>query len=315
MPRRLDEFGLIARDYAPLTGRGARGLTDDVAELAELVVTTDTVCCGTHVLPADPLDTVARKAVRVNVSDLVAKGCRPASMTLAVAWGQDADEADHSAFASGLATDLAAYGVALLGGDTTRLAGGPGPVVTVTMFGEPLGRVPTRGGARPGDAVLLTGTVGDAWLGLRALRGEGAADEASVRAYRLPEPPVGIASVVAAHATASLDVSDGLMADAGHLARASGLRVRLAADALPLSEAGRAFAGTVGVAPLATGGDDYQALLAVPAPDADAAVRQARAAGVRLTRIGTCEAGPPGAVLLDAAGEEVAVGQPGYAHF
>lgn len=286
-----------------------------MAELDGLIVTTDTICAGVHFLPDDPLDTVARKAVRVNVSDLVAKGCRPRAMTLAIAWGPEAGEADHAAFADGLGRDLRRYGLALLGGDTTRLAAGPGPVVTAAMFGTPLGRVPRRSGARPGNAVMLTGTVGDAWLGLHALRGERSADDAAIRAYRLPEPPVAAAGIVAARATASLDVSDGLMADAGHLAQASGLSVRLTASALPLSPAGEAFAATGSLVPLATGGDDYQALFTLPPGEAEAALQEGEAVGVRLTRIGECASGPAGAVLLDDGGHPLPVDRPGYAHF
>ena len=310
----LGEFDLIARDYAPLADEGARGLTDDVAVFAGYVVTTDTIACGTHFLPDDPLDTVARKAVRVNVSDLVAKGCRPAAMTLAVAWGQDADAADHALFARGLAADLRRYGIALLGGDTTRLAEGPGPVVTITMWGEPLGSsVPSRSGAALGDLVFVTGTIGDAYLGLRALTDGGEVSSAVAAAYRLPEPPLAAAPLVAAHATASVDVSDGLIADAGHVARASGVRLML--DALPLSDAGIAFAETHSVVPLATGGDDYQALFTAPPAAADALMAAASDADLRLTVIGRCEAGEPGVTLLGPDGMPLAVASPGYRHF
>lgn len=311
-----DEFGLIARDYAPLAGDGARGLLDDVALFGGYAVTTDTVCCGTHFLPGDPLDTVAKKALRVNVSDLVAKGCRPAAMTLAVAWGTGAGADDHAAFAAGLAADLARYGIALLGGDTTRLGAGPGPVVTVTMWGEPLGpRVPDRAGASPGDALFLTGTVGDAYLGLRAARGDDPSSDYLIEAYRLPDPPVAVAPLAAACASASIDVSDGLLADAGHIARASGLRIVIDAGALPLSKAGAAFAAAHSVIPLATGGDDYQTLFTAP-PAREAELRaEAVAASLRLTVIGRCEPGEPDAILLGPDGAALPVDRNGYRHF
>ena len=280
-------------------------------------MTTDTICAGVHFLAGDPLDTVARKAVRVNVSDLAAKGCRPVAMTLSCAWHAGAGEADHAAFARGLGTDLDAYGIDLLGGDTTRLPEGQGPVFTVTMLGVPLGpvpdRVPSRAGARPGDALWVTGMIGDGWLGLQHLTGgrdAGPHAEAVIRAYRLPEPPAGLARVIAVHARASLDVSDGLVADAGHLARASGVAVTIEAGAVPLSGAGRAFTTRGGdPAALLTGGDDYQALLAA-APEAEDALI---AAG--LTRIGRCDAGAPGVRVLDGRGRDVTPARGGYAHF
>ena len=285
-----------------------------MALFAGHAVTTDTIGCGVHFLASDPLDAVARKAVRVNVSDLVAKGCRPVAMTLASAWHDGATEADHAAFAAGLAADLAGYGVTLLGGDTTRLPPGQGPVFTVTMLGAPLGaRVPDRAGARAGDAVLVTGTIGDAWLGLRHLTGrrDAAPDAAAViAAYRTPAPPVRAAALIAEHATAGLDVSDGLVADARHLACASGLRVVIEAEAIPLSRAGHAFVAAGGTREaLCAGGDDYQALVTAGAVGAAAL----EAAGA--TRIGRCEAGTPEVRLLDRRGRDVTPEGGGFVHF
>ena len=313
-PGTLGEFGLIARDLAPLAGDGARGLTDDVALFAGHAVTTDTIARGVHVLPDDPLDTVARKAVRVNVSDLVAKGCQPVAMTLASAWGADATPGDHAAFARGLADDLARYGIGLLGGDTTRLPPGSGPVFTVAMFGRPLGdAVPSRAGADAGDVLFVSGTIGDGGLGLWQLTGRwdaGGHADAVTAAYRTPDPPAGAAAAIARYAKASLDVSDGLLADAGHLAARSGVGVRIAADALPLSPAGQAYVGGGGaLADLAAAGDDYQALVAVAPDDADAFAR-----GTGFARIGTCVDGE-GVRLIAGDGTDRTPRRTGYRHF
>nr|WP_281373741.1 thiamine-phosphate kinase [Parvularcula dongshanensis] len=314
----MDEFGLIARYLAPLAGAGARGLTDDVGEVEGLAVTKDLLVCGTHFLPDDPLDTVARKAVAANASDLIAKGCAPRAMLLGCVWPSSAKEGDVAAFADGLEEALGAYGLSLVGGDTTR--GATGLVVSVTLLGKPCeGRIVGRAGAAPGDKLYLFGTVGDAGLGLRHLTGQwraGEHAEAVTAAYRLPGPPLAAAKLVAHYASAALDVSDGLVADAGHLGAASGLSCLVEALTLPLSQAGRAYvAGGGSVTDLATAGDDYQPLVAVPSAQAQPFEAAARSAGLTVTQIGRCAAGEPGCTLLDGAGAPVEVRSGGWSHF
>ena len=252
--------------------------------------------------------------MRVNVSDLVAKGCQPVAMMQASAWGADATPDDHATFARGLADDLPRYGIGLLGGDTTRLPPGQGPVFTVTMFGRPLGdAVPSRAGADAGDVLFLSGTVGDGGLGLWHLTGRwhaGRHVDAVTAAYRTPDPPSGAAATIARYAKASLDVSDGLLADAGHLAAGSGVGARIAADALPLSSAGRAYVAGGGlVADLAAAGDDYQALVAVTPDDADAFAHE-----TGFARIGTFEDGE-GVRLIARDGTRLTPRRTGYQHF
>ena len=320
------EFGLIARHLAPLAGEGALGLRDDVGLVGGLAVTKDLLVPGTHFLASDPLDTVARKAVRVNASDLIAKGCAPRAMLLGLVWSHPPGDAAYQALATGLRADLGTFGLTLLGGDTTRgdvgvnLFHEPVPLLSVTMLGSPLGKaIVPRGGASPGDRLLVSGTIGDAGLGLRTLTGRyrpaPAHRDALVAAYQIPEPPLAAAPLIAAHATAALDVSDGLLADAGHLARASGVRAVIRAEAVPLSDAGRAYvASGGGVARLATAGDDYQPLVAVPPGRADAFAQAARAAGVPFTQIGVCEAGE-GVRLLGQDGTDLTPETLGFEHF
>lgn len=318
----MDEFGLIARHFAPLAGDGARGLKDDVAFWSGLAVTKDLIVEGTHFLPEDPLDSVARKAVGVNASDLLSKGCRPLAMLLGLVFPSAAGEEAFARFAEGLSFALSEHELVLLGGDTTRHAGRGPMTVSVTMLGKALRDEPVgRDGAGPGDVVMVTGTIGDAGLGLHHLTGRwdaGRFTERLVRAYRLPAPSSPRADLVARFATASLDVSDGLVADARHLGTASGLRVRLDASAVPLSPAGKAFVeaeGALGLIDLVTAGDDYQTLLAIPSDRAEDAVRAADAEGLDLTPIGVCEAGEPGAVLTGEDGEPLDVGEAGFTHF
>lgn len=290
-----DEFDLIARHFAPLaTAAGARGLMDDAALVDGLVVTTDAIVEGVHFLPDDPVDTIAQKALRVNLSDIAAKGAASLGYFLTLQWPDARPAAEVAAFADGLARDQGAFGVTLFGGDTTRT---PGPLTaSVTMLGRPLGATPGRAGARAGDDLWVTGTIGDGVLGLAALRGEIAHDAHLIERYRRPSPRTGFAAAVARFATASLDVSDGLLGDAGKLAAASGVRVIIDPHQIPLSApaaAWRAAQGDVTAAlqRLATGGDDYEILFAA-APAARAPLTEAAAEiGLSLKRIGRVESG------------------------
>ena len=267
---------------------------------------------GVHFPPDDPPDLVARKLLRVNLSDIAAMGATPLGYLLTLSVPRGTPEAWIAAFAAGLAVDQAEFGVQLLGGDTTST---PGPVsLSVTMLGHVApGQAWRRSGARAGDELWVTGTIGDGVLGLAALRGEIADPDGSlVGRYRLPPPRVGLAlhGVV----SAAMDVSDGLVQDAGHMARASGVALRLEVARVPVSAAGRA-AGAGFVAGGAAGGDDYELLLACPPDAAGTLLRVCDAAGVTVTRIGAFAAGAPEVCGVDADGAAVALGGGGWTHF
>ena len=298
------EFETIDSLLKPLAHEAwARGLADDVAVItprlgAELVVTKDTIVEGVHFLPDDPWDTVAQKLLRVNLSDLAAKGAEPFGYLLSCAWSPRWGWEERKAFAQGLAADQAEFGVRLLGGDTVAT---PGPATfSATLMGWAKGRVPARSGAQAGDAVFVTGHIGDGWLGLQAARGlldlEADRIAALVEHYRRPMPRLNYAAVVAQFASASLDISDGLIADVGHIAAASGKAIDLSLDVLPLSGAGQAWFDTrvdeaAALIALATGGDDYEIAFTAAPRHEDALRREAERRHLRLTRIGEMRAG------------------------
>lgn len=272
----LDEFGEIARLFQPLT-RGAPGafeLKDDAAVLPqkvghEVVVTKDAIVETVHFPEGEAPDLVARKLVRVNLSDLAAKGAEPFAAFLAVSWPTHFTTRDRERFVLGLASDLEAYNVDLLGGDT---ASTPGPFTcSLTAMGwVPAGRMIRRGGARPGDRVLVSGAIGDATLGLAAVQGEIADPEGRlVHRYRFPEPRLDLRATLRRHATAAADVSDGLIADARHIAEASGVGLMLDLDQLPLSGAAATWLErqddvAAALLRLASGGDDYEIVCTMP---------------------------------------------------
>ncbi|HTC84785.1 MAG TPA: thiamine-phosphate kinase [Rhizomicrobium sp.] len=307
----MDEFGIIAKYFAPLAGDGAFGLKDDAALLPlrrghELVVTTDTISEGTDFFALDPADTVAQKALRVNLSDLAAKGAEPAHYLLNLTLPHTVTEDWLAAFASGLARDQQKFGISLLGGDT---GAGEGPLsITVTAFGfVPGGKMIKRSGARVGDAIYVTGTIGDSGGGLAIFRGEAHAlsdtdrDYLTVR-YRLPQPPVALASALRAIAHASVDVSDGLLADLGHIARSSGVRLVVESERVPLSSPLRALWGEGALLRAVTAGDDYQIAFTAP-PGLQGS----------FTEIGRVEAGEN--VSLSLGGRETSIAIAGYKHF
>jgi thiamine-monophosphate kinase len=300
-PDSPDEFETIDRLFKPLSEGApeAQGLMDDVAVLParmgqDLVVTKDAIVEGVHFLETDPLDLVARKLLRVNLSDLAAKGAEPYGYLLSVSWSKRCGWPEREAFAAGLALDQKQYGVFLFGGDTTST---PGPLTcSLTAFGWiPHGRVVSRGGARSGDLILVSGSIGDGVLGLAASRGELSAleparVEALIKRYRLPEPRVTMAKLVRENASASADVSDGLIADVGHIAEASGLRAMINLEAVPLSRAARAWLAkrvdpAEALLDLASGGDDYEIVCCARADRAETMIRAAQDHG-DLTVIG-----------------------------
>ena len=323
-----DEFETIERLFRPLAQGApeARGLLDDVAVIPcrpgqDLVATKDAMVEGVHFLPDDPLDMVARKLLRVNLSDLAAKGADPYGYLLSISWSKRCDGLAREAFAAGLKEDQAHFGVKLFGGDTTST---PGPLTaSITAFGwTPAGRTVARAGARPGDIVLASGSIGDGWLGLQAGRGElGHLEEARVEAlarrYRLPEPRTNLARLVREHASASADVADGLGADAGHLAEAGKVGIEIALERLPLSRAAKAWLEhrvdpVASLLDLATGGDDYEIVCAADPRHAEALARGAEKTGVPFTPVGRVVAGQ--GVRVTFEGDPVEVRHAGWRH-
>jgi thiamine-monophosphate kinase len=311
------EFSLIARHFRPLAGPGSLGLTDDAALLMpppgrELVLTVDAMVAGVHFLPDDPPDLVGRKLLRVNLSDLAAKGAVPFRYLMTVSTPKATPDTWFAGFAAGLAADQATYGVTLLGGDTTST---PGPIsLSLTIIGHVApGTGVHRFGARAGDEIWVTGTIGDGALGLAVALGR-LSDPTGflLDRYRLPRPRVGLA--LAGIASAGMDVSDGLVQDLGHLCRASGLAAEIMSERIPLSDAARG-AGPDWLATCLTGGDDYELLLAVPPHRADALRRASDASDVPVTRIGHFHSGPAEVMVRQASGEPLALTKGGWSHF
>ncbi|TCT11488.1 thiamine-phosphate kinase [Tepidamorphus gemmatus] len=324
----LDEHGLIARHFRPLaTAAGAHRLLDDAASYApprdlDLVLTKDGIAEGVHFPAGEAADLVARKALRVNLSDLAAKGARPVGYLVLLGLPDDWSEAWIAGFAAGLAADQHEYAVELYGGDTIRSGR---LVISITAFGTvPPGGMVRRSGAQPGDRLYVSGTIGDGALGLRAATGDphlhglvGEADRIFLAdRYRLPRPRMALAEAVRRFASAALDVSDGLAGDLDKLCTASGVTAEVAADRVPLSAAAAAcVAADRSMLDLClTGGDDYEILAAVPsrsAPDFESA---AMAAGVPVSCIGDVRAGAGPARFVDVAGQELRLVSRSFSH-
>jgi thiamine-monophosphate kinase len=323
------EDRLIARYFRPLaTHPGAFGLGDDAAAVTpppgcDLVLTTDGVIAGVHFFADDPPDTIGRKALRMNLSDLAAKGAKPLGFLLALALPDRSDEAWLAGFARGLGEDAVEYGCPLLGGDTDRT---PGPAsVSITAFGVvPQGKMTRRSTAAAGDHVLVTGTIGDAALGLKLRRDRGRAGQWRLtqamsahlaQRYLLPQPRNALAEAVLHHATAAMDVSDGLAGDLDKLCRASSVAAEIEVAHVPFSDAVRAAiaAEPALIETVLTGGDDYEIVVTV-APEKLAAFRKAAAAaGVAVAEIGRLRAGE-GARFVQG-GRPLAFARPSFSHF
>src|SRR5256886_2915047 len=304
------EERLIARYFAPLAQHpGAFGLADDAAAIAppagcDLVLKTDGIVAGVHFLPDDPPDAVAKKALRVNLSDLAAKGAKPLGFLLTLVLPEGVGDAWLAPFARGLGADAQAFGCPLLGGDTDR-TGGPITISIAVIGAVPQGRMVRRAGAQAGDRVVVTGTIGDAALGLRLRRDASAAkrwgltpeqrNQLEAR-YLVPEPRTAIAEILRAHASAAMDVSDGLAGDFGKLCRASTVAAEIAVARVPLSDGARAALAEEPalIETILTGGDDYEVVACVPARQGEIFRRQAFAPGVAGTAIGAGTAGGGG---------------------
>lgn len=323
------EDELIARYFQPLaTEPGAFGLIDDAAILKgsadDLVVKTDAIVEGVHFLPDDPPDTVARKALRVNLSDLAAKGAAPAGFVLTLAL-REVDDSWLAPFARALGEDATMFACPLLGGDTVAT---PGPLmISITAFGRvAAGRMVQRAGARAGDAVVVTGTIGDATLGLAvlkhgssagALAADAAGREVLVQRYRVPQPRVAMIPALRDYASAAMDVSDGLAGDLAKLCKASGVSAEIKLERVPLSLQARAClaAKATTIEALISGGDDYEILCAVPQDRLAPFMAAASAAGVAAAAIGVIRAGSASPRFVDAGGREVALERGSYSHF
>jgi thiamine-monophosphate kinase len=316
------EFALIARHFRPLADAapGALALSDDAALLEPppgrvLVLAADAMVAGVHFLPDDPPETIGRKLLRVNLSDLAAMGASPLGYLMTTALAPGTGDAWLAAFSAGLAEDQAIWRCFLLGGDTVS---SPGPVtLSLTIIGSVApGAALRRNGARAGDALWVSGTIGDGALGLLALTGKlprlaPASREALAARYRMPEPRLALGAALAGLATACMDVSDGLVQDVGHLARGAGLAAVIEAEAVPLSPPAReAAAGDPAMlAKCLSGGDDYELVFAAPADATQRVEAAALRAGVPVARIGAFRpgegvqvTGPDGATMRLARG-------------
>lgn len=320
---RPSEVELIRRYLAPLAGdAGALGLRDDCALLSprsgeDLVLTNDAVAAGVHFFADDPPASIARKALRVNLSDLAAKGARPVGYLMALGLPSGWTEDWIADFAGGLGEDQTRYGIQLLGGDT--IAAGDRLVISITAIGAvPAGTMVRRGGARPGDRILVTGTIGDAALGLKLRHGARPGTDAAflLDRYLHPQPRTGIADALRTFAHGAMDVSDGLVGDLGKMAEAAGVAITIDSSEVPLSPATRSMieSDPRNLLVALTGGDDYEIVAAVP-PDAVARFRQAAgAAGVVLSDIGAVTSGT-GLTVLGPDGARLGFDTPAFDHF
>ena len=291
------EAEVIARLRRIASHPAARGLLDDAALLDGLVITHDAIAEGVHFLSSDPPASVGWKLIAVNLSDLAAKGATPAGALLSLAIG--GDNAWEDEFLTGVEHACESYALPLIGGDTIALPPGAPRVLGLTAIGRASFKVPARSDARPGDSLWIVGTLGDAAAGLALLTADAKAHGILVESYRRPVPQLGAGQVLAEHATAMMDVSDGLLLDASRLAQASGCVAEIALDQLPLSRAFIAERGQDRNARLfaATGGDDYALLAALP-QSADP-LSLSLPSGTTITRIGTMSAGSPEVRLFD----------------
>jgi thiamine-monophosphate kinase len=316
------EFALIARHFRPLAGEGALDLGDDAALLTppegqQLVLAADALVEGVHFLPDDPPGIIARKLLRVNLSDLAAMGAAPLGYLMTTAFTRGTPDSWIADFVAGLAEDQQRFDVTVLGGDTVAT---PGPACfSLTIIGVvPPGQALHRRGARIGDDVWVSGSIGDGALGLRVLQGSLAADVEGhlARRYHLPKPRLALGQALRGVARAAMDVSDGLVQDLGHLCRAAGCGAEIMADAVPLSAAASAaLAHDAALLPLIlTGGDDYELLFAAAPEDADAVQAAGIKARVPVARVGRFVAGE-GVVVRDGSGAAITLPQGGWSHF
>lgn len=327
MTARPTEFALIAELFAPLAAGapGALGLQDDAALLSvavdhELVVTNDCMIAGIHFRQADTAATAAHRTLRSNLSDLAAMGATPVGYTMALALAQDWQFDWVEEFAETLGADQSAFGITLIGGDTVS---SPGPtMISMTALGNvPKGRALRRSGAQAGDDIWVTGTIGDAALGLRLLQGEISVSDTEVgdfltRRYMRPTPRLGLGQSLRGMATAAIDVSDGLLADLGHICRGSALAAKITAGEIPLSTPAQCVLATGTSTPneLWSGGDDYELVFTAPSTAAEYIASCSVKSKTPASRIGQMIEGT-GIEVLDADGNKISIESTGYRHF
>jgi thiamine-monophosphate kinase len=328
MASRLSEDDLIARFFAPKAAPEGLGLRDDAALLAghagDLVLTTDALVAGVHFFADDPAGAIARKALRVNLSDLAAKGAEPVGFLLALALPSDWTETWLEAFAAGLSDDAAVYRCPLFGGDTVKT---PGPLmVSITAFGRiESGQMARRDGARPGDFLYVSGTIGDSALGLKLRLGAPSwapgLDEKSraflLDRYLLPQPRNALAQAMRQFAHGGMDVSDGLVGDLTKMLRVSGVSGRIDLTELPLSAAAKAALALDGdlIETIATGGDDYEVLAAIGQGEATSFERSAAEAGIKVSRIGEAVQGEGAPQFVGPGGRALSFARGSFSHF
>lgn len=321
------EFGRIRDYFAPLTEGHADSfnLLDDAALLdcpreERLVVTTDMIVQGVHYLGDETPEEVAAKALRVNLSDLAAKGASPFAYSVAMALPKDVDDNWVARFAEGLAADQKKFGLRLLGGDSVST---PGPTtISITAYGTvPGDAYPSRAGGKAGDILCISGAIGDGALGLLAAKGTlGSRPDLNdlITRYRCPEPRLGLGLAMRSFASAAMDISDGLVGDLAALAGASGCAAEIQAGCIPLSDSAKKLISDDPelFAMAITGGDDYELLFAIPAQSYDAAMRAAAKENIGLTKVGTLtDKGPAGEVtVLDRNGDQLNFSQEKYTH-
>lgn len=317
----MKEFELIRSVFAPLAqAPGALGLTDDGALVdvplgKQLVLTKDLMISGVHFRSDDPPADIAAKLLRVNLSDLAAMGAHPIGYLLGLALPASLYEDWVMAFACGLTADQKKFGISLFGGDVT--AGSTEAVLSLTAFGlADHGATLRRSTASAGDLVFVTGTVGDAALGLAALTGEIPPDDDLIARYRRPEPPVALGARLAGHASACIDISDGLLADLGHICTESGVGAQLERARIPLSAAAESVLQVEAdrYETILAGGDDYQLLFTAPPSRENRIKRIGDELGIQITCIGVVNKSE-GVTVLDEAGQPISVTKAGYDHF
>ena len=328
MKKRLDEFDLIAKYFAPLSGEGAFGLLDDAALLSvpddkKLVITQDALAAGVHFFADDLPRLIAKKALRVNISDLVAKGAIPYAYSLAFGLGEDWNEKWIAAFAKGLAEDQAGFDMVLTGGDTYRSPGGT--TISITAFGlVDADDYTSRLGAGVGDAIFVTGTIGDAALGLKLIQGKidsrifGKHEKSFLQErYLLPQPTSMMAPVIAEFASASMDISDGLVGDLEKLCKVSNVGAEIILKNIPMSAPVNKIIQIIPehIQTALTGGDDYELLFTVP-PNLITELRAATyLLPISISKIGVVKDAKNSVVLLNDAGSQLSFENTSYRHF
>ncbi|MGA9601069.1 MAG: thiamine-phosphate kinase [Methylocystis sp.] len=321
MTQRFTEDELVEKLFAPLAGPAGLGLKDDAALLPageEIVATVDALVAGVHFFADDPPGAIAKKALRVNLSDLAAKGAEPIGFLLALALPEGWTNAWLEAFAQGLGEDARSFSCPLVGGDTVKT---PGPLtISITALGRVKGRFVPRAGAKVGDGVFVSGTIGDAALGLRLRKDLAFASRLSASSrdflldrYLLPRPRLELAPLLRQGASAAMDVSDGLLGDLAKLARASKVSARVVLADIPFSDAARE---ALVLAPdiletLLCGGDDYEILAC-----GEAALLEGGPGGRgHFRRIGEITAGLEAPRLVDSQGKQIEFKTLSFSHF